>query len=60
MRWTNKRPAPIGTSKVVKKFAFLPVTVGHTRVWLEFYYQHYIYEKHKGWKLRKKSHTGVN
>lgn len=55
MRWTNKREIQIGQSKVVKRFAFFPVQIGATVVWLEFYNKHYSWIKPGLWDLRKLS-----
>lgn len=59
MRWTNKRQILIGDAKVVRRFAFLPVTIGHTTVWLEMYNKHYVFIKPGLWDLRKLSLNGT-
>lgn len=58
MRWTAKREIAIGETKVSKCFAFLPVQIGHTKVWLEFYNKHYVWIKPGLWDLRKLSLGG--
>jgi len=46
MKW-NVKPAPVepseGTVRVIKKFAFVPTTVGQYRVWLESYSSRQVY-----------------
>ena len=44
MRFDVKPKPNLGDKKRVKKFAFFPVTINdRKKVWLENYYQHYIY-----------------
>ena len=34
MKWTTKEPKE-GAFRTIKRFAFLPITIGKTTVWLE-------------------------
>lgn len=60
MRWNldlkNSLNIGIGSEKIEVKFAFLPVFVGNTVVWLETYKKHYIWKKGGYWELRKVTH----
>jgi len=47
MRWNTP---PNGTRKTVKKFAFLPVKIGSTRVWLEEYYEEWMYGAYRAFE----------
>lgn len=45
MNW-NKQKLPVGSTRVVKKFAFLPVDLTRPEyevVWLEHYYEKQVY-----------------